>query len=59
MAIIEKTIEIEIKDNKPPRVEDIERQIEKEGLDVVRWAIVNVKDNKYVIAANGIVKKPE
>lgn len=50
--VISKTIKI-ISPVMPPRVEFIESEIEKQGLEALRWAIVEVNENELTICASG------
>ena len=46
--IISKTIKIK-SDKMPPKVDFIENEIKKQGYEPIRWAIVDVVDNKLII----------
>ena len=50
--IISKTIKIKC-DNLPPDVKFIEEQIKLQGLKVVRWAIVDVKNSVLTLSVSG------
>ena len=50
--IITKTIKIKT-DKLPPEVDFIEKEIKSQGLDPVRWAIVDVKGYELTINASG------
>ena len=50
--VISKTIKI-ISPNMPPSVEFIENEIEKQGIEALRWAIVEVNNNKLTISVSG------
>jgi len=54
MAIIEKKVILKTKKAEIPSVERIENAIKEAGLDPVRWAIVDVVENDYIILANGV-----
>lgn len=56
MAIIEKRIIINTKNRAPVGIGQIEEAIRQAGLEPVRWAIVDVKENELVILANGTEK---
>ena len=53
MAIIEKKVIVSSENAEIPNVERIENAIKEAGLDPVRWAIVDVIKNDYIILANG------
>ncbi len=46
--IISKTIKIK-SNQMPPKVDFIENEIKKRGYEPIRWAIVDVVDNKLII----------
>ena len=50
--IISKTIEIICK-NLPPSVDFIEEEIKKQGIDPIRWAIINVQNDKLTLSISG------
>ena len=50
--IISKTFKI-ISPQLPPNVDFIEKEIEKQGLEALRWAIVDVVGNELTISASG------
>lgn len=50
--VISKTIKI-ISPTLPPSVEFIEKEIEKQGLEALRWAIVDIKENELTISVSG------
>ncbi len=54
MAIIEKRIKIKFENGILPEVKHIENAIIKAGLEPVRWAIVDIKENECIILANGV-----
>lgn len=54
--VISKTIKI-ISPNMPPSVEFIENEIEKQGIEALRWAIVKVNNNKLTISVSGRILK--
>lgn len=54
MAIVEKKVILNTKNAEIPSVERIENAIKEAGLDPVRWAIVDVVENDYIILANGV-----
>ncbi len=56
MAIIEKRIRIKVKNGSLPEINIIENAILQAGLEPVRWAIVDINENEYIILANGIQK---
>lgn len=37
----------------PPEVDYIENEIKKQGLDPLRWAIINVTDNELTLSVSG------
>lgn len=53
MAIIEKKIVINLKEGEIINTQHIENAIKESGLEPVRWAIVDVVKNDYIILANG------
>ena len=53
MAIIEKKVIVSSENAEIPNVERIENAIKEAGLGPVRWAIVDVIKNDYIILANG------
>ncbi|MCX4275793.1 MAG: hypothetical protein OSJ27_08465 [Candidatus Gastranaerophilales bacterium] len=53
MAIIEKKVIVSSENAEIPNVERIENAIKEAGLEPVRWAIVDVIKNDYIILANG------
>ncbi len=53
MAIIEKKVIVSSENAEIPNVERIENAIKEAGLEPVRWAIVDVVKNDYIILANG------
>ncbi len=57
MAIVEKKVILTLKDGEIPSVERVENAIIQAGLEPVRWAIVDVVENDYVILANGVKTK--
>ena len=50
--VVSKTIKI-ISPNMPPNVEFIESEIEKQGIEALRWAIVEVNNNELVLCVSG------
>ena len=50
--VISKTFKI-ISPQLPPNVDFIEKEIEKQGLEALRWAIVDVVGNELTISASG------
>lgn len=50
--IISKTIKIKV-DKMPPSVEFIEKEIQLNGLEPLRWAIVEVKGNELTLSVSG------
>ena len=50
--IISKTIKI-ISPIMPPDVDFIEEEIEKQGIEALRWAIVEINENELTICASG------
>ena len=50
--VISKTIKV-VSPNMPPDVDFIEQEIVKSGLEPLRWAIVDVKDNKLTLSVSG------
>ena len=50
--VISKTIKI-ISPNMPPSVEFIENEIEKQGIEALRWAIVEVNNNELTLCVSG------
>lgn len=59
MTIIEKRIVLNTKDNEISSVLRIENAISEAGLEPVRWAIVDVVENDYIILANGVEKQSD
>ncbi len=47
-GIISKTIKIKT-DKLPPEVDFIEKEIKKQGFEVLRWAITDVYNNELVL----------
>ena len=37
----------------PPNIEFIESEIEKQGIEALRWAIVEVNNNELVLCVSG------
>lgn len=56
MAIIEKKINLKLKNSTLPKINTIENAIKEAGLEPVRWAIVDINKNEYTILANGVQK---
>ena len=52
IMVVSKTIKI-ISPNMPPNVEFIESEIEKQGIEALRWAIVEVNNNELVLCVSG------
>ena len=50
--IISKTIKI-ISDSMPPKTSFIEREIKRQGINPVRWAIVEVNGNELTLNVSG------
>jgi len=50
--VVSKTIKI-ISPNMPPNIEFIESEIEKQGIEALRWAIVEVNNNELVLCVSG------
>ena len=50
--VVSKTIKI-ISPNMPPNVEFIESEIEKQGIEALRWAIVEVNNNELTLCVSG------
>ena len=50
--VVSKTIKI-ISPNMPPNVEFIENEIEKQGIEALRWAIVEVNNNELTLCVSG------
>lgn len=50
--VISKTIKIK-SDKMPPNIEFIEQQIQLNGLEALRWAIVEVKENELTLSVSG------
>ena len=50
--IISKTITI-ITDKMPPSVDFIEKEIIKNKIEPLRWAIVDIKDNELKLSVSG------
>ena len=50
--IISKTIKI-IADKMPPSVDFIEKEIIKNKIEPLRWAIVDIKDNELKLSVSG------
>lgn len=51
-----KTTQIVIKKKLPFDANDIESEFEKQGLDVLRWAVVKVTDTDFIIDAAVVLK---
>ena len=54
--VISKTIKI-ISPTMPPDVAFIESEIEKQGIEALRWAIVEINENELTICASGRIIK--
>ena len=54
--VISKTFKI-ISPNMPPNTNFIEKEIEKQGLEALRWAIVEINKNELTICASGRIIK--
>lgn len=52
MSVISKTIKIKTK-SLPPQIEFIEQEIIKQGIEPLRWAIVEVENNEITICVSG------
>ena len=50
--IISKTIKI-ISPKLPPDVDFIEKEINNQGLEALRWAIIDIEENTITISASG------
>lgn len=50
--IISKTIKFKTP-KLPPEVDFIEQEIEKHGIEALRWAIVDIKENELTLCASG------
>ena len=50
--VISKTIKV-ISSKLPPSVDFIEKEIEKQGIEALRWAIVDVAGNELTISVSG------
>ncbi|MBR5303265.1 MAG: hypothetical protein IKU37_00375 [Candidatus Gastranaerophilales bacterium] len=50
--IISKTIKI-ISPIMPPNVDFIEKEIEKQDIEALRWAIVEINENELTICVSG------
>jgi len=50
-SIISKTIEIKC-DKFPPSTKFIEDEIKKPGFELIRWAIVEVKNDKLLVSVS-------
>lgn len=50
--VVSKTIKI-IAQNLPPKVDFIEQEIIKSGIEPLRWAIVDVEENELTISVSG------
>lgn len=53
--IISKTIEIKTPKIMPPTSDYIENEIKKQGVDPIRWAIVDVKEKKDNTKTDSII----
>ena len=51
-SIISKTIKI-ISPNLPPKVDFVIQEIRKQGLEPIRWAIVEIVENELTISVSG------
>ena len=54
--VISKTIKI-ISPIMPPTVDFIEKEIERQGIEALRWAIVEANKNELTICASGRIIK--
>jgi len=52
--IISKTIIIKV-NSLPPETEYIEAQIKAQGIEPIRWAIIDINDNNLVVSTSGYV----
>ena len=52
MSVISKTIKIKA-DFLPPKIEFIEQEIIKQGIEPLRWAIVEVENNEITVCVSG------
>ena len=50
--IISKEIKI-VSPKMPPEVDFIEQEIKNRGIEPVRWAIVDIEDNKLTLSVSG------
>ena len=50
--VISKIIKIKT-DKLPPEVSFIEKEIEKQGIESLRWAIVEVNDEELIVSVSG------
>jgi len=50
--ITSKTIKIKC-DKLPPKVDFIENEIKSQGLEAIRWAIVDVEENILTLSVSG------
>ena len=50
--IISKTIKFKTP-KLPPEVDFIEQEIEKHGIEALRWAIVDIKENELTLCVSG------
>lgn len=51
--VISKTIKITA-DKLPPSVDFIENEIKKEGLEPIRWAIVDIKNKELTLSVSAL-----
>ncbi len=54
MKIVSKIIKIKSK-TMPPKIDFIENEIKKEGIEPIRWAIVEIEDNILTVCASGTI----
>ncbi|MBQ4647345.1 MAG: hypothetical protein IJB79_08355 [Candidatus Gastranaerophilales bacterium] len=50
--VVSKTIKIK-SPLMPPKVDFIEKEIEKQGIEALRWAIVEANGNEFIISVSG------
>ena len=53
-SIVSETITIK-SDKFPPKVDFIEKQIKLQGIEPVRWAIVDVNKDELVLSVSGYI----
>ena len=52
MKIVDKIIQIKA-DSMPPKTEFIEQEIKAQGIDPIRWALIDTKENTLILSVAG------